>query len=65
MNTAGGKTFKCCGKEFWYYPEVDKLQSPPEDKRLKIIHACDKLFAARINLTMYYIREPKKLESVS
>jgi hypothetical protein len=56
MNTSGGKTFTCCGKPFIYYPEVDKLESPPEDKRMKILHACDRLFAARINLTMYYVK---------
>jgi hypothetical protein len=59
MNTVGAKIFSCCGKPFIYYPEVDKLESPPEDKRLKIIHACDRLFAARINLTCYYVKEPK------
>jgi hypothetical protein len=59
MNTTNGKTFHCCGKEFRYYSEVDKLESPPDDKRLKIIHACDRFFAARINLTMYYVKNSK------
>jgi hypothetical protein len=63
MNTVNGKTFHCCGKEFRYYPAVDKLESPPEDKRMKIIHACDRLFAARINLTCYYVKN-SKAESV-
>jgi hypothetical protein len=56
MNITNDKTFHCCGKEFRYYPEVDKLEAPPEDKRMKIIHACDRLFAARINFTMYYVK---------
>jgi hypothetical protein len=63
MNTTNAKTFTCCGTPFIYYPEVDKLGSPPDDKRLKIIHACDRLFAARINLTMYYVNNTK-VESV-
>jgi len=56
MNTVNAKTFTCCGIKFRYLPAVDKLESPPDDKRLKIIHACDKLFAARINLTCYYVK---------
>ena len=56
MITADAKIFKCCGKPFKYYPGRDKLSPPPEDKRLKAIHACDRLFAWRINLTMYYVK---------
>jgi hypothetical protein len=59
MNTINAKTFTCCGQPFIYYPKVDKLEAPPEDKRLKIVHACDRLFAARINLTIYYVKTPK------
>ena len=59
MNTTNGKTFHCCGKEFRYYPEVDKLKVPPNDKRTQIIHQCDRLVAWRINLTMYDVKEPK------
>ena len=40
-------------------PEVDKLEAPPEDKRMRIIHSCDRLFAARINLTVYYVKNSK------
>ena len=63
MNTINAKTFTCCGIKFRYLPEVDKLEAPPDDKRMKIIHACDRLFAARINLTMYYVKNTK-VESV-
>ena len=59
MITFDAKTFKCCGKQFRYYPEVDKLEAPPDDKRMKIIHACDRLFAARINRTVYYVKKSK------
>jgi|RhiMetdeSRZDD1v2_1073273.scaffolds.fasta_scaffold891632_2 hypothetical protein len=53
------KKFKCCGQNFLYYEGLDKKEAPPEDKRMKIIHTCDKLFAARINLTMYYVKNSK------
>ena len=56
MNTADGKTFKCCGKQFRFYPEVDKQTVPPDDKRTKLIHQCDRLVAWRINLTCYYVK---------
>jgi hypothetical protein len=59
MITFDAKTFKCCGKEFLYYEGTDKLEAPPDDKWMKIIHACDRLFAARINLTCYYVKAPK------
>jgi hypothetical protein len=57
MNTTDAKTFICCGKHFIYYPGIDKLAAPPDDKRMKIIHACDRLFAARINLTSSTVSE--------
>jgi len=57
MNTTNGKIFTCCGKEFRYYPEIDKLEVPPDDKRTQLIHQCDSLVAWRINLTMYYVKD--------
>jgi len=38
MNTTKAKTFTCCGTPFIYYPEVDKLGSPPDAQRIKIMH---------------------------
>jgi hypothetical protein len=56
MNTTNGKTFKCCGQSFIFYPAVDKQIVPPDDKRVNLIHSCDRLIAWRINLTMYYVK---------
>ena len=39
------------------------VEYAPDDQRLKIMHACDCLWAARIPLTMYYVKNTK-VESV-
>jgi len=59
MNTFDRKIFSCCGRSFIFYPEIDKLTVPPDDKRTKLIHQCDRLVAWRINLTCYYVKNSK------
>ena len=60
MNTIGAKNFTCCGQSLIFYPEVDKQTVPPDDKRTKLIHQCDRLVAWRINLTCYYVKNQEQ-----